>query len=78
VKRAAARREAEEALAKVRAAAESEATVLAATFMDRANAIAKDARAKVDAELRSARDRESELAKTLAEQLLDRALGGAR
>ncbi len=77
-KRTAARREAEETLAKVRVAAESEATVLAATFMDRANAIAKDARATVDAELRSARDREGELAKTLAEQLLDRALGGAR
>jgi len=77
-KRGAARREAEETLAKARAAAESEATVLAATFTDRANAIANDARATVDAELRAARDREGELAKTLAEQLLDRALGSAR
>jgi F0F1-type ATP synthase membrane subunit b/b' len=77
-KRAGARREAEDTLAKARAAAETEATVLAATFMDRANAIATDARATVDAELRSAREREGELAKTLAEQLLDRALGSAR
>jgi F0F1-type ATP synthase membrane subunit b/b' len=77
-KRAQARREAEETLAKARAGAESEALALAATFTERANAIADDARARVETELRAAREREAELAKTLAGELLERAIGSAR
>jgi F0F1-type ATP synthase membrane subunit b/b' len=76
--RGAARREAEEALAKARSVAESEAAALAATFVERASAIANEARARVESELQAARERERELAQALADQLLDRALGSAR
>ncbi|HXM31729.1 MAG TPA: hypothetical protein VN919_06185 [Xanthobacteraceae bacterium] len=77
-KRAAARREAEEALVKARAAADLEAAEISATFAERANATAAEARAVVESELRSAREREVELATALADQLLERALGSAR
>jgi len=77
-KRAAARREADEVLAKGRGAAEREAAAVAASFTDRSNAIASEARAIVEAELRSARGRAGELAKALADQLLERAVGSAR
>lgn len=77
-KRAAARREAEEALVKVRAEADRQAAGVAASSADRANAIAGEARATVESELQSARERERDLATALADQLLARALGSAR
>ena len=77
-KRAAARREAEEALLKARTAADLEAAEILATFAERANATAAEARAAVESELRSAREREGELAAALADQLLERALGSSR
>jgi len=76
--RAAARREADELLAKARREAEREAAQIAADFTERSNTIAAQARATVEAELRSAREREDELAKDLAERLLERAIGSAR
>jgi F-type H+-transporting ATPase subunit b len=76
--RAAARRGADELLAKARGEAEREAAQIAADFTERSNAIAAQARATVEAELRSARGREDELAKDLAERLLERAIGSAR
>jgi F-type H+-transporting ATPase subunit b len=78
VKRAAARREAEEALVKVRVEADRQAAGVAASSADRANAIAGEARARVESELQSARERERDLATALADQLLARALGSAR
>jgi len=76
-RRAAARREAEETLLKARAEAEREAALIAVTFAERANAIAGEARATVESELQSARQRERELASALAGDLLERALGSA-
>jgi F-type H+-transporting ATPase subunit b len=76
--RAAARREADERSAKARGQAEREAAQIAAEFAERSNAIAANARATVEAELQAAREREGELAKALADQLLARALGSAR
>jgi F0F1-type ATP synthase membrane subunit b/b' len=78
VMRAAARREAEEALVKVRVEADRQAAGVAASSADRANAIAGEARARVESELQSARERERDLATALADQLLARALGSAR
>jgi len=77
-RRAAARRAAEETLFKARAEAEREAAQIGGTFADRANAIAGEARATVESELQSARERERDLATALADQLLEHALGSAR
>jgi F-type H+-transporting ATPase subunit b len=77
-KRAAARRAGDELLAKTRSAAEAEAAEIAARFTERANAIAHEAREEVKAELRAAREREPELAETLARGLLERAVGAGR
>lgn len=77
-KRAAARREAEETVAKARAAAETEAAEAVAVRAAEAQAIVDDARATVAHELADARTREPELARTLARTLLDRAIGAQR
>jgi F-type H+-transporting ATPase subunit b len=74
-KRAAARREAEERLQRERASANDEAQKIAADYGSRAAAIAADARATVESELATAREREPALAQTLAQSLLDRAIG---
>jgi F0F1-type ATP synthase membrane subunit b/b' len=74
-KRAAARRTAEERFAQARSAANDEATKISADFGARATQIADDARATVEGEVAAARAREPELAKSLGQTLLDRALG---
>ena len=77
-KRASARRTGDELLAKTRSAAETEAAEISARFTDRANAIAHEAREEVEAEVRAAREREPQLAETLARDLLERAVGASR
>jgi F0F1-type ATP synthase membrane subunit b/b' len=74
-KRAMARREAGEFVAGARAKANDEAQAVAGDYGGRAAKIADDARRTVDGELASARAREPELAGTLAQSLLDRAIG---
>ncbi len=77
-KRSAARRAAEEAVARARSQADGEATATVVAAGDRAQAIADDARRTVDAEVATARTREDELSHTLANALLARAAGIAR
>jgi F0F1-type ATP synthase membrane subunit b/b' len=77
-KRAAARREADETVAKARAAAEDEASKILAEKGDDAAAMVDRARHTVAGEVLTARARESELAQTLANSLLERVLGGPR
>jgi F0F1-type ATP synthase membrane subunit b/b' len=74
-KRAVARREAEEVVAKARSAANDEAAAIGADYGSKATAIADDARNTVEAEMVSARKQEPELAGALAKSLLDRAIG---
>ncbi|GAC1427195.1 MAG: hypothetical protein NVSMB64_33210 [Candidatus Velthaea sp.] len=74
-KRAAARREAEELHAKARAAAQNEAGQVTAGYTQRAAALVADAQREVATEVATARLREDELVKGLAQTLLDRALG---
>lgn len=74
-KRAAARREAEERVQRERASANDEAQKVAADYGARAASIAADARNTVESELASARERGPALAQTLAQSLLDRAIG---
>ncbi len=74
-KRAAARRAAEESVAKARAAGENEADGINAEAAQRAEAIADDARKHVASEMESARSRKDELSQALAKTLLDRAIG---
>jgi F0F1-type ATP synthase membrane subunit b/b' len=77
-RRAAARREAEELVAKTRASAETEAAAAVATRASEAQVIAETARDAVAAEVASARSREPELSQALARTLLDRAIGAKR
>jgi F0F1-type ATP synthase membrane subunit b/b' len=73
--RGAARRAAEEAVANARSGANDEASKIAGDYGSRAATIADDARKTVDGEVAAARVREPELAKTLGQALLDRAVG---
>jgi F0F1-type ATP synthase membrane subunit b/b' len=77
-RRTAARRAAEETVAKARAAAEREAQSIVAAHTAEAQAIADQARATVALEVEAAKAREPELSEQLAKVLLDRAIGGAR
>jgi F0F1-type ATP synthase membrane subunit b/b' len=77
-KRAAARREAEEAVSTLRAQTETAAASEVATVAERANAIAEQARATVATEVSAARAKEGALAKALGATLLERAIGSAR
>lgn len=77
-RRAAARRAAEETVAKARAAAEREAHTIVETETAAAQAIADQARATVALEVDAAKAREPELSQSLAQTLLERALGGGR
>jgi F0F1-type ATP synthase membrane subunit b/b' len=77
-KRAAARRSADELLASARAAAEGEAAKIADGYARSAQAQTADAQHIVAGELAAARSREDELAASLAELLLTRALGAGR
>jgi len=74
-RRAAARREADELVAKTRASAETEAAAVVARRASEAHAIVETAREAVAAEVASARSREGELSQALARTLLDRAIG---
>jgi F-type H+-transporting ATPase subunit b len=74
-KRATARREADEVIAKARAAGENEAADIVGGRTTEAQAIADLARATVATEVEAARQREGELAQALAKTLLERATG---
>ena len=74
-RRAAARREAEELVMRARADADQEAGKIAAGYGEKAAAIADDARSTVEAELKTAREHEAELAGALGQTLLQRAMG---
>jgi F0F1-type ATP synthase membrane subunit b/b' len=74
-KRAAARREAEEAVAKARSEAERRAAAMLAEKTAEAQNIADAARATVAQEVAAAKAREDALASTLAQSLLARATG---
>jgi F0F1-type ATP synthase membrane subunit b/b' len=77
-RRNAARREADETIAKARAAAENEAQLALEGQTAQAHAIIEQARATVALETGAAREREDELSHALAKTLLERALGGTR
>jgi len=77
-RRGAARRAAEETVARSRAAAEAEAGYLVGGRTSEAHAIIEQARAMVALELSAARAKENELSQSLAKTLLDRALGADR
>ena len=74
-KRAAARREADDVLAKARAAAQNDALDVQTGYTARASAIAHEAQQAVAGEIASARAREDEIVATLSRTLLERALG---
>jgi F0F1-type ATP synthase membrane subunit b/b' len=75
-RRAAARRAAEETIAKTRAAAERDAQAIVDAQTQHAHATVEQARATVALEVNAAKAREPELSQQLAKSLLDRALGG--
>jgi F-type H+-transporting ATPase subunit b len=77
-RRAAARRETDEMLTKVRIAAEAEAQQALDGQTAQAHAIIEQARATVALEANAAKAREGELSEALAKTLLERALGGSR
>jgi F0F1-type ATP synthase membrane subunit b/b' len=77
-KRAAARREAEEAVAKARSDAEAKAAAMLAEKTAEAQKIADAARATVASEVEAAKGREDSLAATLAQSLLARATGTSK
>jgi F-type H+-transporting ATPase subunit b len=72
--RAAARREADAALAKARAAAQNEAVAVTVEYQGRAQAIVEDAHRAVESEVQAARAHEPQLVAGLAETMLERAL----
>ncbi|MFN2459134.1 MAG: ATP synthase F0 subunit B [Candidatus Velthaea sp.] len=74
-KRAAARREAEELIAKARAEAQNEAAASAGASMERAAEIVSAAHKAVQAELAAARANEDAIVRDLAQTLVSRALG---
>jgi F0F1-type ATP synthase membrane subunit b/b' len=74
-KRAAARRDAEETVAKARAAAETEGAGIVAERTAEAQAIVERARVTVASEVAAAKSREDELSQALARTLLERAIG---
>jgi F-type H+-transporting ATPase subunit b len=78
-RRAAARREAEAELAKARAAAQNEAGTLLVKYQEQATDLVEHAHRTVAAEVEQARAKEPEIVESLAQTLLERALGpGAR
>jgi F-type H+-transporting ATPase subunit b len=77
-KRSIARREADDVIAKARAAGENEAATIVGDRTSEAQAIADLARATVESEVQAARAREGELAQALAKTLLERATGTAK
>jgi F-type H+-transporting ATPase subunit b len=77
-RRGAARREADEVIAKARISAETESQQFLEGQTAQAHAITEQSRATVALEVVAAKSREDELSATLAKTLLDRALGGSR
>lgn len=76
--RAAARREADAALAERRAVSQSEAQSALDEFRAQADAITARAQADVQREVASARAREGEIVDALAREMVDRAVGAGR
>jgi F-type H+-transporting ATPase subunit b len=74
-RRLAARREADEAIARARVAAAQEADALIAAAQTRAGEMTKQAHAEVAREVASARSQEGRVVSLLANEMLNRALG---
>jgi F-type H+-transporting ATPase subunit b len=74
-RRLAARREADEAIARARVAAAQEADALIAAAQSRAGEMTKQAHAEVAREIASARSQEGRVVGVLANEMLNRALG---
>lgn len=78
-RRAAARREAEVEIAKARAVAQSAADEVLVKYQEQATELVAQAHREVDSELQAARAKEPEIVESLAQTLLERAIGtGAR
>ena len=77
-KRAAARREAEDVVAKAKGAAETEGAAHTAVAAEKAQIVIDAARSTVATEMTVARGREDELSQALARTLLERAIGSER
>jgi F-type H+-transporting ATPase subunit b len=75
--RAAARREAEQILAKARAESSDEVAELATQYSQRAAQAVKDAHDTVDGEMRAAREGEAQVARKLADLVVQRTLSEA-
>lgn len=73
--RAAARRESEAEIAKGRVAAQNEASDLVGDYQKRALAIAEAAQQEVAREIAEARTSESQVVESIAQSMLDRAIG---
>lgn len=73
--RAAARREADAAIAKARTAAQTEAGELAGGYQRRAQVIVEDAHRQVSGEVEAARADEAQVVDGLARTMLERAIG---
>lgn len=74
-RRAAARRDAEAAIAKARVAAQTEAGDVVAGYQQRANAIVEEAQRQVEAEAAAARTNEDAIVDSVAQTMLERAIG---
>ncbi len=74
-RRAAARREAEAQMARARVAAQNEAAEIVAGYQQRATGIVEEAHRAVDAEIASARAGEDQIVDSIAQTLLERAIG---
>ena len=74
-RRAVARREAEAAIAKARAQAQNEAAEIGADYQRRVAEIVAKAHREVDAEIAAARTHEPEVVESIAQTLLERAIG---
>jgi F-type H+-transporting ATPase subunit b len=74
-RRATARREAEAALAKARAQAQNEAVEVLAEYQRRAQGLIEDAQRTVEGEVKAARAQETQVVDSIAQTLLERALG---
>ena len=73
--RAAARRDAEAAIAKARGEAQNEAVDVVANYQRRASEIVEKAHREADAEIAAARTSEPHIVESLARTLLERAIG---
>ena len=73
--RAAARRDAEAAIAKARGEAQNEAVDVVANYQRRASEIVEKAHREADAEIAAARTSEPQIVESLAQTLLERAIG---